>query len=226
MQAVCLLFAGRRGLDDQSTRHSVLRIPEVSLRIKQAQAVLDDSRGDRAIDLTAFALESDPNFAADQSLRTLLAGIVQVGLYDRYIKYRARPQFMIGRSNGSSALKVCAGRQGFHDFIYQSEFFSENQNVKLLVDTDTQLVGSCLEEYGLYEWSHEQQEYIAGVTKSKEGAGIVDELNLRQMIQQCIHIGPYNNFRTKEFEKLGSQTVSAICSIELDPILNSFWRSA
>lgn len=229
MHSVCLLFAGRRGLDDQGTRHSVLRIPEVSRKLKQAQYLLDQIiKSDDHIDLYSFILASDSDFNLQQDLKSLVSSIVQMGLFDRYVKFRNRPQFLIGRSNGNgSAMTVCADKQSFEDFVLQSEYCLKKQSIPTLHQMETQqLAGMCLEEYGLYKWDQQLGEYQTIEVESKEAAKIVDQLSLDNLINQCIHIGPHHEFRNKEFENFGINNVPSMNSIDLDPILNSFWRSA
>ncbi|MCJ8276137.1 MAG: hypothetical protein HRT44_10760, partial [Bdellovibrionales bacterium] len=120
MQSVCMIFAGRRGLDDYNMRTSIVRVPEVSQRIKQAQFILDQSG--LTVDLYSFAQLSDTEYSNQPQLRVLLSGIVQIGLYDRFIKYRNKPQFMLGKVNGCSALDVCTSKMTFEEFVQSSAF--------------------------------------------------------------------------------------------------------
>lgn len=225
MHAVCLLFSGRRGLEDQEVRHSVLRIPEVSRKLKQAQYLLDSlSEENNHRDLISYILSPDDDFNSQQTLKSLVSAVVQMGLFDRYVKYRHRPTFLVGRINGCSAIKVCADKQSFEDFIFESEYISETVNIATLVPQKTKLTGLVLEEYGVYKWNA-AGEYLDVETDTKEAAKIIEDLSVDHDLHQCIHVGPCFDFRIQEFEKKGLD-ISSMNSIDLDPILNSFWKSA
>ena len=226
MQAVCLLFAGRRGLDDQNTRFSILRIPEVSRRIKEAQHTLDSLlEGRNLIDILAYVQSPDEEFNERQNLKSLVSAIVQIGLFDRYVRYRSRPQFLVGRSNGCSAMFVCAERQSFSDFIIQSDFYREISKVTPINKDHMKLSGIKLEEFGVLKWNGEGQ-YYDHTLDSKEAATILQELSQNNQINQCIHVGPHYQFHLLEIEKRGLLDISSMSSIDIDPILSSFWRTA
>ncbi len=226
MYSVCLLFSGRRGLDDFAIRSSILRIPEVSRKINHAQNILEKAGHHHDnLDLISFLLSSDHEFESKTKLKSLVTAIVQVGLFDRYVKYRNRPQFLVGKLNETSAMKVCADKQSFSDLIYESDFFAETQNVRPLQPTTLYLSGAPLEEYGTFSWDKDGF-YTSIDSPSKEASILVAELFNENKIQQCIHIGPHYQFRLNEFERWGLDAIPSMSSIDLDPILNSFWKTA
>ena len=107
-QPICVVFAGRQGLDDVESRYSIARIPEVSAYLREAQAFFDNIKTvDHNIDLFSFLNSSDNDFSMRPKLRSLVAAIVQVGLFQRYTKFYGNPSFMVGNNNGASALNVC-----------------------------------------------------------------------------------------------------------------------
>lgn len=229
MYAVCLLFSGRRGLNSQHVRNSILRIPEVSRKIKQAQVILDSTlTSNESIDLFAYLQATNEEFEANQNLKSLTVACVQVGLYDRYVRYRNRPQFLIGRTNGSSAMLVCAEKQSFNDLIVESDFVQERLSFRHLhnmENTETQLKGLRLEEYGAYQWSQEAL-YNEKTFDSKDMIKILSELSNENLVDQCINVGPQCEQQQNEFEERGLNNLSSMSSIDLDPILSSFWKSA
>jgi hypothetical protein len=226
MQQVCLLFAGRRGLDDFLTRQSVLRIPEVSRKIKTVQDELDRQVGQTgAYDLLSHTISSDEEFSGHPELKALIACTVQMGLFDRFIKFHSRPQFLVGSINGASALKVCAQGVDISGFISASELISKHLNPQQEVAT-TQLTGMSLEEYGVYQWNSELGAYQEWETSSKDATRIIEGLNQDNLINQCIHVGPCFDFHRQAFSRLGLDQVPSMSSVEMDPILSSFWKSA
>lgn len=225
MQNICLLFSGRKGLDDSITRASVLRIPEVSRKLKEAQSWLDDIlTADFRVDLYSFMQSTDADFNANTSLKSLVSATVQIGLFDRFVKYRSRPQYLIGTINGNSAMKVCSGLQSFQDFIATSDFCNENTLLARYTQS-TRLAGVKLEEYGALMWNPEGF-YQKLDIEHKSACAIIEELNFTNALAQCIHVGPCFEFRLDEFEAAGIHGLASMSSIEMDPILNSFWKSA
>lgn len=76
MQGVCLIFAGRRGLDEASARWMSARIPQVSQKIKRAQSLIDEVLGDQSsVDLLSYLLSSDQEFLGHPSLRVLMGAV-------------------------------------------------------------------------------------------------------------------------------------------------------
>ena len=226
MQNICLLYSGRRGLDDITTRSSVLRIPEVSRKLKEVQKILDEILGSNLrADLFSFINSTDSEFNANPSLKALISATIQIGLFERFVKYRSRPQFLVGPINGNSAMKVCAGVQNLRDFIEQSDYCKENTLMARYTQQGIKLAGMKLENYGALMWNPDGF-YQSIETEHKNAAQIVEELTFSNLLTQCVHIGPHYEFRKEEFEKAGLNTLASMSSIEVDPILNSFWKSA
>jgi len=118
-----VIFAGRSGLDFLELRLGVVRIPEVSRRIREAQSILDQTEYER-IDLFNAIVTEDDAFNRNIKMKSLLAAIVQVGLYDRYRRTQKQPDVLIGNSNGDSALMVCVGQMKFEELVRQSSALS------------------------------------------------------------------------------------------------------
>ena len=119
-----VVFSGRNGLDFNELRTSVLRIPEVTIRIRQAQSILDTLELPK-VDLFNVISADDDHFFRNIKLKSLAAAVVQIGLFDRYVKTQRRPDFMIGNSNGDAAMMVCAGLLTFEDLVRNSKRISD-----------------------------------------------------------------------------------------------------
>jgi len=226
MQQVCLLFAGRRGLDDFSTRHSVLRIPEVSRKLKSTQIILDTLLGDTgSYDLLSHVMAPDEEFSSQPHLRSLISATVQVGLFDRFVKFHNRPQYLIGHLGGASALQVCSQQISLEEFLSQSELVNGKSSLEEEEEA-TLLSGLSLEEYGAVIWNSDLGRYEHWDAPSKDAIKIIETLNNENLIHQCIHVGPCFDFHLADFERKGLYHVPSLSSIDMDPILNSFWKSA
>jgi hypothetical protein len=227
MQNICLLFAGRRGLDDFFTRNSVFRIPEVSRKLKETQRLLEYFLGSQNnVDLYSYVLSSEEDFNSHPNLKSLVAATVQIGLFDRFVKYRSRPEFLVGRVNGCSAMHVCAGLQSFEAFVETSDHCKENSVMaRFSQQPETRLTGVKLEEFGALRWNPEGFYQELHLDK-KNAAELVDQLNVSSILSQCVHVGPYFDFHISEMENAGVLGIPSMSSIEMDPILNSFWKTA
>jgi hypothetical protein len=226
MQNICLLFSGRRGLDDEGTRASVLRIPEVSRKLKEAQAIIDDFlTTEKKVDLFSFVQANNKTFNENPSLKALAAATVQIGLFERFVKYRNRPQFLVGPTNGNAAMKVCAGLQDFKDFVETSDFCNENTLLARFTQQETQLAGFKMEDYGVLVWNPDGF-YQSLEVDAKNAVNIIEDLNASYLLSQVVHLGPTYGFRDEEFNGAELLSLATMSSIEMDPILNSFWKSA
>ena len=89
---------------------------------------------------------------------------------------------------------------------------------------DTTLTGLCLEEYGLVKQSDGQFNTVHWPTK--DCYGLLKNLQLDYQVEQFIHIGPAFDFRIQDLEKKDLRDIALSNSIDMDPILNSFWKTA
>ncbi|MCB0378845.1 MAG: hypothetical protein KDD33_10155 [Bdellovibrionales bacterium] len=222
MQGVCLIFAGRRGLDEASARWMSARIPQVSQKIKRAQSLIDEVLGDQSsVDLLSYLLSSDQEFLGHPSLRVLMGAVVQVGLFERFIASRPRPEFMLGKTNGISALEVCAGKKSFDELVLKSDFLQPSSTAHSQPPLgEASLVGLQLEEYGGFQWLRDSFEAVDFA--SKDLYSILAEIRENNFVGQLINIGPSIEFRKKEMASMEFLEFTMMNSIELDPILSSF----
>ena len=226
MQSICLLFAGRGGLDDTNNRQSILRIPEVSRKIKEAQRLLDQTLDPSVhIDLFAFLNAPDNEFNSNTSLKSLVAATVQVGLFERLVKYRNRPEFLIGRNNGCSAMMVCADLQSFEDFVLTSKYCKENTLMARFTQQNSPLTGMEMEEFGSLQWNPDGY-YEKKEVEKKQAAEILEEISTDHLIAQCIHVGPSTESMERAIQNQGLYNIASMNSIEIDPILNTFWKAS
>lgn len=226
-----VVFSGRNGLDFGELRSGVIRIPEVSLRLREAQKIMD--RLDvSSIDLMTVICSDDETFVRNLKLKSLLAAVVQVGLFDRLMTSHRRPDFLIGNCNGDSAMLVCAGRISFADLIESSQALSSlrpaEKVVSLVPSPEPVLSGILLTEYqamefGLNEFGQPGYEPVLdGVMDLKK---IIASLFHERGAVRFISIGPAAMLRGVDYQNLCSDEVESMDSIELDPMLSWFWRA-
>lgn len=229
MQGV--VFAGVSALEQGAQRQMVLRIPEVSMHLKKAQAILE-ARG-KKIDLNMFLSGSETLFLSNLSARTLLAAIVQWSLYQRYLKFHAVPEFLMGPSNGDSALRVALGELSFEELVVHSQFSSDGGRRLQLVQSgdDLQLAGMALTEYRVFKKvSGTDQSGKVQFEAVKEGS----EMELAKLVlktasvyslSSLVNIGPGGTLALQLIQqKLRMVDVPISESIELDPLMSALWE--
>ncbi len=239
-----IVFSGRNGLDFSELRTSILRIPEVTMRIRQAQAVLDTLELPK-VDFFNVISSDDDTFFRNIKLKSLAAAVVQIGLYDRHVKNQRRPDFMVGNSNGDSAMLVCAGLMTFDEMVCNSQAVDslKPQNVLSMLDVKQTnerspseglvlvaaplLAGVSLTEFRALE---AVQNESGGLSYSPTCDGamdikkIVEALHMERGVERFISIGPASAVRTSDYKAI-SEDIEALDSIEMDPMLGWFWKS-
>lgn len=225
-----VVFAGRNGLDFSELRAGVLRIPEVTLRIREAQRILDSTELPK-IDLFNVVSSEDEHFFRNIKLKSLLASIVQVGLFDRMVKNQRRPDFMVGNSNGDSAMMVAAGLMTFEQMVRNSQALDtmkpSEKIVSLVAEPAPLLAGLSLTEFRALKAVQTETglTYQPVNESAMEIKKSVAQLHADQGVRRFVNVGPASAIRRSEYDLIGSDDVESIDSIELDPMLGWFWSS-
>lgn len=223
-----VIFNGPNALDFYDVRLNVIRIPEVVMRLRKAQEIWDS--GDYPdFDLTSFMASDDKIFLSNLKSKSLCAAIVQLGLYDRYIKQSKEPRFLVGNSNGDSAMKVAAGLMTFEELVLSSSASKVNRAGMALHLTDAPLLaGVSLTEYGVLE-----NKYIEGdssfasfnTLKNMDVTKIVESLIEDHGVKKIVNIGPGGILLQHSIGELSLRDVQILESVDLDPLLSWFWPS-
>lgn len=210
---------------------SVIRIPEVSLRIRQAQSVFDSLDLQKSVNLMSLITADDEQFFRNIGLKGLLAAIVQVGLYDRYLRTQRASDFLVGNTNGDSALLVAAGKLSFEEMIRTSQAVTALRPVEPVQPVVAQpvpiLSGLSLTEYGAFVSTTNDQGmriYEPFKSTSMDLKSIVSSLHIDNGVELFINIGPASALRVSDYRMIGTGDLEALDSIELDPMLTWFWN--
>ncbi len=228
-----IVFSGRNGLDLHDVRTGVLRIPEVTVRIRQAQSIFDQMGFER-VDLFNITASDDENFFRNIKLKSLVAAVVQVGLFDRFLKTQRRPDFMIGNTNGDSAVLVCAGLQTFEELVCKSAALDTLRNpvervvIPFAGEPAPLLSGISLAEYralrmGTSDAGLVRYEFLGDAAMDLRK--ITSQIHQNQNVNRFVQIGPVGGALTGQDQNVESEDIESLDSIELDPMLGWFWRS-
>lgn len=227
-----VVFSGRNALDFQELRGEVLRIPEVTLRVRQAQSVLDEL-GHSDTDLLNYIASDDETFFRNINLKGLVAAIVQIGLYDRFLKNQSRrPDFLVGNSNGDSALAACTGQISFRELVERSQALDTMRPSEKVISLGAEpaplLTGISLPEFQAFEMKVDdlgEVQFSAVREGRMDLKKIASTLHDEFGVMRFINIGPANSLKGADFSSFESDEIETLDSIELDPMLSWFWRS-
>jgi hypothetical protein len=220
-----LVFNGACNLDFQDIRTNVIRIPEVIVRIREAQQIWD-SIAATPLDLANFIASEDAVFLGHIKLKSFATAVVQVGLLDRYLKTNKLPEFVLGSVNGDSALLVALGKITFYELVSQSSALTgvagrpvpaASGGFELPV-----LAGVQLAEYGIFR-KNDKGDYVRLMSDSREIERMLVELIDQYDVKKMSMIGPGNAI-VKKILDLTSRDVQVLETIDMDPMLSWFWR--
>lgn len=215
-----LVISNTNSLDFQEIRQNVIRIPEVVHRIRQAQEIWD-SELEKAFDLANFIGSEDCVFLGNIRLKTLAAAVVQVGLVDRYLKTHRRPDFLLGVSNGDSALKVIVGELSFAEMVLQSPALAGKKGPAMLTAVGTPvLAGISLGEFSLYQ--QKNGDYVLERGQEMDLRRLVREMIHDYSVREVITVGPGDSL-VKSALGVQMAEVGLKDSIQTDPMLDWFW---
>jgi acyl transferase domain-containing protein len=208
-----LVFTGRSAVDVESFRWQVLRVPEVSNALKEAQATLDNClRG--SLDLVSLMQTENKQFLSSGLWRSLVSQVVQIGLYRRYQKIYSQPRFLVGEVTGSSAFAVCIGKVSMAEaaIAFAEELNKKEEQLKM---ADV-LIGHSLESASVYE--RVDSSYRA-LIEDKQVLELLEAVNKDYLLDQVITLGSAQSLGVNDsLSELG-----IVESVAMDPLLSWLW---
>ena len=205
-----LVFTGRSAIDGADFRWQLLRVPEVSKVLKEAQLTLDECLTN-AKDLVAFIQQDNNDYLAGGLWRELCAQLVQIGLYRRYQKLYTKPRFIIGDASPVSAAPVCLGQQSLPELIFS--FMAEVVKKEEEAQSRDFLVGQKLETSKVYE--NKSNEFVV-LSEGKSTIALLDVILKDYLLDQVITLGAAAGLGTSEsLSELG-----VVESVVMDPLLS------
>ncbi len=223
-----LVFGGNNSLDFAEVRFNVLRIPEVSMRLEEAQRIWDKISG-ASFSFQHFLNSEDHAFFNNINLKTLTLAVVQVGLYDRYVKNFRQPQIIVGNVENESAALVAAGKISLTELVERSQACGLTRPMAPLFVASDDLIlnGHSLPRFQAFKQQKEGNK-VTYVAQSEPRMNLQEILD-RQVesfdVRKIIHVGPgmleksaVQNFEMRELQILES--------IDLDPMLGWFWSAS
>lgn len=220
-----LVFGGHNALDFSDIRLSVLRIPEVSLRIEAAQKIWDEECR-TSFSFHHFLSSEDSTFYTNISLKSLTLAVVQLGLLDRYRRLFREPTFLVGNTKNDPVLLVATGQLTLRELITLSRACRVLRPMAPLhVADDTVLNGHALPQFQPFSKVEVdgQISYTAAAQADMNLQKILQDLVENNGVGKIIHVGPGSIDKSIAASQFDMRDVQVFESIDMDPMLGWFW---
>ena len=218
-----VIFNHLNALDFHEIRDKVIRIPEVSIRIREAQNVWDVI-GQTHFSFFNHLVSDDRTYMSNIKIKSLVTSIVQVGLFDRYVWRFGRPDFVVGSVNADSPLKVCVAEVTLEDMILESPVLKPSaDNKEKSPHALTVLTGISLAELGLYKQGDKSGIYEPMKMEKLDLGKILNYLIEEGQVKKLINVGPGMTDLDPLQHNLSMRDLQIIESIDADPMLSWFW---
>lgn len=210
---VAVLVGDSSVLDLNNTREMVTRIPEVGIRIRQAQNIIDQF-SKAPVDLFSCLLLDDASFAKLGTVRSIIVSTVQLGLYDRYIRKNGNPQIVVGLKGALTLLNIFAGTSDLSDLIrplVATEFVAPDMaQVLTLVSNQG--------AYDILKLGVNGAQIVASESANPEQlvTKLVDDYN----VSRIVNVGPGSTSITSQSVDPVYERLQICESIDIDQMLN------
>ena len=218
-----VLFANTGVLDFLELRTSIVRIPEVIAKLKEAQTFLDRAIKD-APDLIQFITSDDQVFWSRKRIRQIAVGIVQLGLYERYVKRYGVAAHLLASDKEENPVQVLSGKMRLGEYVINLAM-REDDKSKVVSMEDQALLskGISMPDFQLFQ--KDQEGFFVLVEEGKKQAlnDLLMKLRDEKNTKQFVNIGPGQSISGSALNELVDKELNIMESIDLDPMLSWFW---
>lgn len=209
-------------LDRIQLREAVLRIPEVSLRIKEIQRWIDKNTT-CSLDLFTSMHNDDMTYLRSGVVRGLCVTAVQIGLYDRYTRRSGSPKFVIGIRGTLQFLRYIAGNITLDDLLIP--LFATLSSLKVESSASAMFAPQTRAAYDIVKLKNESQqsEFSFIDTSVQTSEELITYLVDENDIGRLVNIGPGEKMVSPHTIDPCYERVQVLESIETDPQLSWFW---
>lgn len=214
-------FSGRNAIDNESVRHLLARIPEVSKVLRSAQSVLDKNF-DLSVDLMGYVTSLNEDYFKRPRLQGLCACLVQVGLFQRLQKNNTKIDFVMGNASVEDAMSFILGNITLEQLILSSEYAEHIRDTK--VTSEPRLMGLSLEHFKAYSIDFNEKKIMELKSQNMNSHLQLNEMLLQYPITHVIRLTSVQQVGAVPLSTV--QSVSYTSSLEIDPILSFMFAQA
>lgn len=220
-----IVFGAHNCFDSWRHRIALLRIPEVSLKIRAAQKTFDGFVP-QPFDLISYFSAHRAVYCQNLPTRAVMVALVQAALFERHLRFHPWPKYVVGPGTGDSVFSLVFGQNPLDGFIEQCVDFQRlgpmsyevRGRQKRVVDSGLlpplQFVTYALKVVG----TRPKGETLGA--PSVDLTVKLDELMIGRLRDTVIAIGALNEL--KRWRAVRRLTV--VDSLKLDPLLPWYWN--
>lgn len=219
-------------LDFLELRSSIIRIPEVIAKLKEAQIYLDRAM-EEAPDLIQFLTSEDQKFWASQNIRKIAVGVVQIALYERYEKRFGKAAHFLAIDNEENPIQVISGNMRLGEYVINLAMKKEktqSSDVFDLSEASFLSKGISMPDFQLYSQEDNEDSVLAYKLEDEGKKEALNELLMKvrdeDSVKQFVNIGPGQSISGSAMSKLVDKELNIMESIDLDPMLSWFWDTS
>ncbi|MEC9283030.1 MAG: hypothetical protein VX642_09970, partial [Bdellovibrionota bacterium] len=191
--------------------------------LKEAQTFLDRAIKD-APDLIQFITSDDQVFWSRKRIRQIAVGIVQLGLYERYVKRYGEAAHLLASDKEENPVQVLSGKMRLGEYVINLAM-REDDKAKVVNMEDQALLskGISMPDFQLFQ--RDQEGYFVLVEEGKKQAlnDLLMKLRDEKNTKQFVNIGPGQSISGSALSELVDKELNIMESIDLDPMLSWFW---
>ncbi|MCB0393194.1 MAG: hypothetical protein KDD25_01470 [Bdellovibrionales bacterium] len=216
-----IFFGGAQSLDNDLVRKCVIRIPEVTIRLREAQKIMDQS--EEYVDLMSLMNSENRDFQNFLKYRGALAAAVQTGLYDRYRKTQAEPAIFLGHANGKFAAGQCCGAESFEAMILES-IKPSTPSAPVIQGLEMPILSRGATNARVHSFEVSDGEgFCESPQECYDVVSMIEKLADEKGLTQLIIIGPGLDAIGELIDHPVRERVQMLETIEMDPLLGWFW---
>ena len=219
-----VLLANTGVLDFLELRTSIIRIPEVLAKLKEAQTFIDRAQA-QAPDLIQFVTSDDAVFWSRSRYREIAVGVVQLGLYERYQKRFGAADFVLAGDSECNPVQVLSGRMRLGEYVIHLAMREEQRLPLDATQAPALAKGISMPDFQLYQWNEEATPNFQMQDGGKKRALSEQLMRIRDEfgVQRFVNIGHGQSISGSALNELVDKELHIMESIDLDPMLSWFW---
>lgn len=224
-----VLFANTGVLDFLELRTSIVRIPEVIAKLKEAQVFLDRAMKE-APDLIQFLTSDDQKFWASEKIRKITVAVVQIALYERHSKNFGKASHFLAVDKDDSPVQVISGKMRLGEFVINLAMKEEKVKAITEMPEATFLAkGISMPDFQLFTKSEDpvaedEPAYSLSNEGDKEALNsLLMKIRDEDNVKQFVNIGPGQSISGSAVNDLIDKELNIMESIDMDPMLSWFW---
>ena len=220
----CVVFNGISALDFEELRANAIRIPEVLSRVRQAQKIWGDA-GLPSFDFVNFIGSENKVFYANIKFKSLAAAIVQIGLYERYVKKNKEPSILLGTKTGDSPMMYMAGDVTYPELVLSSQAACSMGQGYTMPPSQKLSASVNVSQLSAYQLGDEVTEIILEKVSLSQDvlSSLIRNIIDKHKVKKFINIGPGSNFASLK-SQFTMEDLLFLESVDCDPMLSWFWK--